>query len=169
MCRRLCKQTPSEQTWASVFCLLELTRCYLVSRAHREHAACTLHIHLEATPETPEFLAEHILISHQWWRRPSNDWKASVKHTLHIRCLRLLFYVCKKIKTEKKHRILMKYVSTEKEPCFTTVCYSVQRVFLLFVFFCSIHTFDSPRLSIVRFNEGIGCFMKSISQQINLV
>lgn len=40
-------------------------RCYLVSQAHGEHAACTLHIHLEATPETLELLTEHIHILHQ--------------------------------------------------------------------------------------------------------
>lgn len=93
VCRRLSKQTPSEQTRASVFCLPELMRCYLVSRAHGERAACTLHIHSPATPETPEH--PPCTLRQRAEEDPALTGKAAPdEQTRHIHCLRLLLFFC---------------------------------------------------------------------------
>lgn len=104
--------------------------------------------------------------SSEWWWRPSIAWKAAVEQTLHIHCLRLwlLFHVCRKIKKKKKAWVCDEICKVERQQCFTTVCYRVKRCFL------QRPRFRLPSfLHCVRFNEGIGCFMKSISHQINLV
>lgn len=97
-------------------------RCYLVSQAHGEHAACTLHIHLEATPETLELLTEHIHILHQSGDGPALAGKLQLNRLGTISLpLWLLFYVCRKLKKKHTHRIVMKHVkyrdSDETQQC----------------------------------------------------
>lgn len=108
VCRRLRKQTPSEQTRASVFCLPELMRCYLVSRAHGERAACTLHIHSPATPETPERPPSTLHQSGEEDLALTGK-AAPVEQTRHVHCLRLWLFFCV-CRLCKNPGIGMKYV-----------------------------------------------------------